>query len=467
MRILFGSCNKHDQPQPLWSAIARLAPAAWVWAGDAAYHDRGCGVDCFVEGAPDAMADAYARQRAVPGYAALRERVPMYAQNPRPHYRARQPSLPTTTTATSPRCSYGTWDDHDYGRNDGDRTYEHRNTSQRLFLDFIDEPAGSARRTRAGVYESHDLADVRTNRSAKLVLLDVRYSRDPYTTRGGDFLGEAQWAWLEATLRASEADVHLIVSGLQVLPHRRPFGEGWFRFPSARARLLELLLRLRVRAPVILSGDVHYAELLEATCTRGDAEARLVEITSSGLTHAFGHRHVDGGAFDLPGPPSQFSLIESAAQGVLGYWLMRWAQIAMPFRYRRRAADGAAQYHLGLNFGEVSVAWGELPAGAVIIRIRDGHGNSAHAAAFALSDLGAAAGPEESAEAADAGHWTCRGRRADPSDAHVRARLCLFLAPIALGLLGPTIGPVVAACACATAARRRRARRRDARAKAD
>ena len=41
---------------------------------------------------------------------------------------------------------------------------------------------------------------------------------------------------------------------------------------------------------MLLSGDVHYAELVEAARAReGDgAAARLLEITSSGMTHAWG-----------------------------------------------------------------------------------------------------------------------------------------------------------------------------------
>lgn len=40
----------------------------------------------------------------------------------------------------------GTWDDHDYGANNSDRTLEDKRRNRALFLDFLDEPLGSQRR---------------------------------------------------------------------------------------------------------------------------------------------------------------------------------------------------------------------------------------------------------------------------------------------------------------------------------
>lgn len=36
-RILFGSCNSQEYPQPLWSVMASRNATAFVWAGDAIY----------------------------------------------------------------------------------------------------------------------------------------------------------------------------------------------------------------------------------------------------------------------------------------------------------------------------------------------------------------------------------------------------------------------------------------------
>jgi hypothetical protein len=70
---------------------------------------------------------------------------------------------------------------------------------------------------------------------------------------------------LESLLHSSTARAHILVSSLQLLPtHRERLSEGWPRFPAARQRLLRLLVDARVRAPMIVSGDVHFAELMAA-----------------------------------------------------------------------------------------------------------------------------------------------------------------------------------------------------------
>jgi alkaline phosphatase D len=40
----------------------------------------------------------------------------------------------------------GTWDDHDYGVNDGNKTFIHKNYTREWFLDFLEEPSDSPRR---------------------------------------------------------------------------------------------------------------------------------------------------------------------------------------------------------------------------------------------------------------------------------------------------------------------------------
>lgn len=129
----------------------------------------------------------------------------------------------------------------------------------------------------------------------------------------GDILGEDQWRWLEAQLtyepcstssktaptkegnstidppgRNSENPphevcenspaVHIIVSSIQVMT-KLAVVESWGHFPSARRRLFSLLKSARPRGLILISGDVHFAELL------GVMDG-VLEVTSSGLTHS-------------------------------------------------------------------------------------------------------------------------------------------------------------------------------------
>jgi alkaline phosphatase D len=242
--VAFGSCNRLDLPQPLWSPLRAAQPDVFAWLGDIVYAPAG---------EVDALPALYARQAAEPGYAALRRATHVV----------------------------GVWDDNDYGQNNGGRHLIGRERSQQALLDFLGVPTDDPRRKRAGVYTSHTVS--RGGMTVKLILLDCRYHRDD-PGPSSDVLGEEQWAWLEAELSGSRASVHLIGSGVQVLPDQHPY-EKWSEFPRARERLFELLARSGAPGVVLLSGDRHIAEL---SCLDLPGQRRpLLELTSSGLTHAF------------------------------------------------------------------------------------------------------------------------------------------------------------------------------------
>lgn len=96
-----------------------------------------------------------------------------------------------------------------------------------------------------------------------------------------NFIGEAQWAWLERELHdaAAEygteaytrggAELVLIGSGVQIVSWGKIAGEGWRVFPQARQRLFDLIARMTTprnkgRTPpaaLLMSGDVHFAEV--------------------------------------------------------------------------------------------------------------------------------------------------------------------------------------------------------------
>ena len=251
LTIAFGSCNRQDESQAYWETIAAHRPDAWIWLGDNIYADTD---DAAV------MAEQYARQLAAPEYAAFLDQV-------------------------SP--VYGTWDDHDYGRNDGGADWPFKDQAKQLLLDFLSVPDGAEVRQREGVYQAYSIGPVR------VILLDTRYFRDivmPPVRPGdrygpnpdGDILGEAQWAWLRDELQDSDAAAHVIGSSIQVLPTDHGF-EKWDLFPAARRRLLDLLAETRPALPILISGDRHLAEIMRDTV----GDYAIYEVTSSGLTHSY------------------------------------------------------------------------------------------------------------------------------------------------------------------------------------
>ena len=243
-RIAAGSCNRQDLPQPLWDSILNFHPQLWVWLGDNIYGDT----DNM-----SLLAGKWSEQKKNPGYRKLLDACRVE----------------------------GIWDDHDYGRNDAGSEYEWKSESQRLILDFLDEPAESSRRTQSGIYASRIFGP--EGRRVCLILLDVRTHRAAARTNG-DILGEAQWAWFEKTLRASDAQIHIICSGSQILPaeHRH---EKWNDYPESRERLLKIIGSTQIGGVILLSGDRHFAEFSRLENPWGGQP--LYEMTTSGLTHFY------------------------------------------------------------------------------------------------------------------------------------------------------------------------------------
>jgi alkaline phosphatase D len=270
-RIAFGSCAEVDKPQPIWNPILARQNDLFIFLGDNIYGDTR---DMAV------LAAKYAKFAAIPGVARLRATTPVLAM----------------------------WDDHDFGENDAGGDYPQKEGSRQVFLDFWDEPPGSPRRDRDGVYASYVFGP--PGKRVQVILPDLRYNRMPllkHEVGGADYetwaraqvsaglelpgpyvrnpdhkatmLGERQWQWLERQLEVP-AEVRLFGSSVQVLADFTGW-EAWANFPRDQQRLIDLIRRKHANGVVFLSGDIHYAEM-----SRLDVNVpyTLWDLTSSGLT---------------------------------------------------------------------------------------------------------------------------------------------------------------------------------------
>jgi alkaline phosphatase D len=253
--IALGSCNREDRPQDIWAHILEQEPQLWIWLGDNIYGDSD---DMTV------MKQKYLKQKYAPEYVAFRQKMPII----------------------------GTWDDHDFGANNAGKEYPKRDESQALMLDFLDVPQDAPVRRQKGAYQSFTFGP--SGKKVKIILLDSRYHRDEpilnpegkgyLPNETGTILGEAQWEWLEKELANSDAQIHLIGNGIQVIPQDHNY-EKWFNFPKERERLFELLKAYQVAHPILLSGDRHIAEISRLDYT-GYATP-IYEMTTSGMTHSY------------------------------------------------------------------------------------------------------------------------------------------------------------------------------------
>ena len=244
-RIAFGSCLHQDKPAPVWDAVLAARPDAWVWLGDNICGDTDDG---------RALAEAYGKVKGHPRYTELREAARVF----------------------------GTWDDHDYGKNNAGKEWHGKEAAQKALLDFLDEPEDSVRRERAGVYASYDLGE--GDRSVKLILIDVRTHRDDPKQKGGDIFGAEQREWIERELAGNEAALTVVASGTQVIPQDHPY-EKWAQFPEARQWFFEQIAQSGTGAVLLVSGDRHIAELSKLQVP--GREQPLYELTTSSLTHSW------------------------------------------------------------------------------------------------------------------------------------------------------------------------------------
>lgn len=292
--IAFGSCNKSNANNPLWDDILAAQPDVWIWGGDIIYADTDN---------RKKLREMYLEQDSVEGYALLKTKMPII----------------------------GTWDDHDYGLNDGGVEFKGKKWSQQEFLDFMDVPLDSPRRSREGVYASHDYT--LPNGSLKVLVLDTRYFRTaltpdretskrnkPNTYGEGTILGEEQWAWLENELKTSKADFNIIVSSVQFLSNEHGF-ECWGNFPHEVDRLKSLIVSSQAKGVVVLSGDRHISEFSR---TKVDGLSYpLIDFTSSGLTHVYS---------SYSGEPNPYRVGEVVAKKSFGLVNFNFSQKKVLFR---------------------------------------------------------------------------------------------------------------------------------------
>lgn len=178
------------------------------------------------------------------------------------------------------------WDDHDFGSNNANSTWPHRDAAKDEFLRFWRAAADDPRWTQPGVYSARTFGS--GDRTVQVILLDNRYNLDPWDYAGQDpgrtVLGDVQWAWLQERL-AEPATIRLIGSGVQVIQDYDidEEWEGWGDSPLERERLFKLIRDMRIPGVVFVSGDMHFSELTRHPDDAAALGYPTYDLTPSGL----------------------------------------------------------------------------------------------------------------------------------------------------------------------------------------
>ncbi len=253
--IAFGSCLKQSRPQPIWNSVLEKKPDVFLLLGDNIYGDTRD---------MQKLQDKWDDFSSVPGFKKLRQNSRVLA----------------------------IWDDHDYGENDAGIEFPKKVESQKIFLDFLNEPANSFRRKTPGIYDSLIVGP--PGKRVQFILLDTRYFRTPLKrtkvresgkgpyapneSAEAEILGQDQWLWLEKTL-SEKAELRIIASSIQVVSTTHGW-ETWGNFPQERKKLLEMLKKQNSNGTIILSGDRHSSEISKL---EGALPYPLFDITSSAM----------------------------------------------------------------------------------------------------------------------------------------------------------------------------------------
>ena len=331
-RVAFGSCAFQWKEQPIWSVIAEREPDLFLFIGDAIYGDFD-GKKPFTL-TVDTLWRDWSALGSKPEFRAFRNQVPIMA----------------------------TWDNHDYGSHSGGAEFPLKEMTKTAFLDFFEEPSESPRRRRDGIYTAQTFG--KPGNRVQIILLDTRTFkgpplRDPRTKEEkraaglsgsmGSYvpnadpevslLGQEQWRWLEGQL-SKPANIRFIVSGTQIVADRKGMDE-WGNYPLERQRLFDLIRSTGAAGTIMLTGNVHFAELSKYE----GQEYPFYDFTSSGLTHS--------------NP--------------------KYAEAANPYRVGNSYADK--------NFGLVEINWSAHPAPTVSFRIEGADGQTHFKHRLSLEEL--------------------------------------------------------------------------------
>ncbi len=274
--VAAASCARLGSNGAVYETIASFAPDLFVITGDLFYAD-------YVETAAH-YEHAYASTLAQPAQAALYSAVPI---------------------------AY-VWDDHDYGRNNSDRTMPYR----QLAFDAYDTNVPHYPLAQSdAIYQSFAMGRV------QFVLLDDRSHRDPNSdpdTQDKTILGADQLTWLQERLLAGRDDYALTVIVNQVpwVTAAEPGADYWGGYTFERQAIADFIAEHDIDNILMVAGDAHMVAIDDGTNTdysaTGNASFPLLQAAALDRPGSVKGGPYSEGAFPGGG---QFGLIEVTDTG--------------------------------------------------------------------------------------------------------------------------------------------------------
>ncbi len=305
----------NDTPLKLDYATEFTAQPIWRWRNDPPDFTVALGSCTYVNDEPyDRPGDGYGSEYEI--FTAIHADRPdlmvwlgdnMYLREPdwytRTGYFHRYThtrSLPEMQALLASTHHYATWDDHDYGPNNPDRSWVHKELAKETFdlfwgnltsgLSINEVTTGSAGITSTFRYNDTDF-----------FLLDNRSFRTPNDqkqTSNKTLLGKAQLEWLIESLIFSNSPWKMVCLGGQVLTDSGR-GESYLSLaPEEQKYLLRRINEEQISGVVFVNGDRHHTEMSEMKLPNGKM---VYDITISPLTAGTGNGRNEVNSFRVPG----------------------------------------------------------------------------------------------------------------------------------------------------------------------
>ena len=227
-----GSCAA-SKPDAIWDRILAEGCEGFVFLGDTPYIDT------------DRLELARQRHRA---FLAPPEIAGLLA------------SMPT----------WWTWDDHDFGVNDGHGDFHGKHVARTAFVEyranatFGQDLDGAAIADRfgagRGIHTSFRRGPI------EVFLLDPRWfsrTESSWADPGKPTcLGERQWAWLREGLLASDAPFKILATGMIWTDKGNAELDDWHTYAHERDAILEFVAEKRIPGVILVGGDIHVSQAM-------------------------------------------------------------------------------------------------------------------------------------------------------------------------------------------------------------
>lgn len=178
---------------------------------------------------------------------------------------------------------YAVWDDHDYGPDDANFSYEYKRETLKIFKSYWGNHS-YGEEGQPGVYNKFYWSD------AAFILMDNHWYRDDALVNQDTHPGKTQWGrrqleWLKQSLLSAKSLDHFtfkfIATGNQML-QTTPDWDTHALYRAEREELLQFITDNGITGVIFLTGDVHHAGVYRRQLSPDGPW--VYEVTASPLT---------------------------------------------------------------------------------------------------------------------------------------------------------------------------------------